>query len=63
MHEPSGERFDYLVRTREATPEEIAALETSDCQYPQRAAILSALRRLTSRDAGHQSEAWRRLKL
>jgi hypothetical protein len=69
MHSPQGatrgfgaQRFDYLVQTREATPEEIADMETSDLEYPQRDAVLSALRRLTGRDAGNQSEDWRRMK-
>ncbi len=55
MHE-DNERFDYLVRTREATPEEVAAAEVippeSTEQYPQREAVLYALRNLTGRSPG-----------
>jgi hypothetical protein len=69
---PAVQRFDYLVRTRELTPVERAALPAAaadagaarqgaadravPCTYPQREAVLFALRHLTEgadRDAGH----------
>jgi hypothetical protein len=64
---PERQRFDYLVRTREATPEEIAAQnaipQKAEAQYPQREAVLTVLRKLTGQNAGTESQAWRRLKL
>ncbi len=59
---PKLQRFDYLVRTREATLAEIAlanapeAIEERDQGYPQRGAVLNALQGLieaaASRNAG-----------
>jgi HEAT repeat protein len=57
-----GPRFDYLIRTRAASPAEkqgLAALEGKD--YPQRQAVLFALRELTGRDAGNDTLAWQDL--
>jgi hypothetical protein len=60
---PELQRFDYFVRTREATDDEIAAVEDVPAekphQYPQRDAVLYALRKLTGKDAGQRSEDWR----
>lgn len=43
---PDGQRFDFLVRTREATKEEIEAAKSPPATYPQREAVLSAIRSL-----------------
>lgn len=55
-----SQRVDYMVRTREATPEEITQGERiaaeKPLQYPQRDAVLYALRTLTGNDAGQSSE-------
>ncbi|MCA9070167.1 MAG: HEAT repeat domain-containing protein [Planctomycetaceae bacterium] len=61
------QRFDYLVRTREATEKEqlmsygkaTTPAETLP-SYPQREAVLFALRELTGRDYGTKSEDWRK---
>jgi hypothetical protein len=57
------QRFDFVVRTRLATPAERARLKeqgyTTD--YPQREAVLFALRELTGRDPGPTTAAWRKL--
>ena len=59
---PERQRFDYLVRTREATDEEISAgLSGSRFDYPQRDAVLYALQKLTGRNEGKTAEAWRRI--
>jgi hypothetical protein len=75
---PSHQRFDYLVRTRELTPRERAALPDASAgdgpgdsrkkgadrvpppSYPQREAVLFALRELTGEDAGDTAEDWYR---
>ena len=60
------QRIDYLVRTRDATPEEISRAESpspgSEISYPQRDAVLYALRNLTGQNPGPESDAWRRLE-
>jgi hypothetical protein len=61
---PERQRFDYLVRTREATPEETIAQDTPAAaeaifNYPQRDAVLYALRKLTGRNAGTSAADWR----
>jgi hypothetical protein len=60
---PEWQRFDYMVRTRELTADELAAhakrlpgLEPAS--YPQRDAVLFALRELTGLDAGETSADW-----
>jgi HEAT repeat protein len=62
---PTGpQRFDFLVRTRAVTPLEAARLveaHKKETTYPQREAVLFALRELTGKDAGPTSEAWREL--
>jgi HEAT repeat protein len=58
------QRFDYLVRTRPLTKKEIAQLKDQPEEardYPQREAVLFALRELTGKDAGQTAEAWREL--
>lgn len=51
---PTMQRFDYFLRTRAATAEEITASSPTKNQqdsYPQRKAVLYALHKLTSREA------------
>jgi hypothetical protein len=57
---PTRTRFDYFVRTRNATPAERRALwaATPATTYPQREAVLYALRGLTGVDAGPTTDAW-----
>jgi HEAT repeat protein len=58
------QRFDYVVRTRPLSKNEIAQLNPADednLDYPQRDAVLFALRELTGRDAGKETAAWREL--
>jgi hypothetical protein len=67
---PEHQRFDYFVRTRELTKEEIVKRglpmedigrrqPLGDQDYPQREAVLYALRELTGQDFGRASEDWR----
>jgi hypothetical protein len=55
-----SKRVDYLIRTREATPEEIAQGERiaaeKPLQYPHSDAVLFALRTLESQDFVAQSK-------
>jgi hypothetical protein len=64
---PAWQRFDFLVRTRELTAQEVAALDKGSPHrrmiYPQREAVLFALRELTGEDAGAGSADWQRLLL
>jgi hypothetical protein len=60
---PEWQRFDYLVRTREPTAEELAAQkgkarQAASASYPQRQAVLFALRELTGLDGGEKSTDW-----
>ena len=61
----SAGRFDYLVRTRNATQEEIAAAEATPAEsaanYPQREAVLYALQKLTGQNPGRKAEDWQRV--
>jgi hypothetical protein len=56
---PLNQRYDYLVRTRPATVLEANA--PLKANYEQREAVLFALRELTGKDEGVQSEGWRKL--
>jgi hypothetical protein len=65
---PAFQRYDYLVRTRELTGEEAKALPAikdpdDPPSYPQRFAVVWALRELTGLDAGERSDAWRSLMM
>jgi hypothetical protein len=40
---PAQQRFDFLVRTREASGDEIAASRKPAANYPQRQAVLDAI--------------------
>jgi HEAT repeat protein len=56
------QRFDYVVRTRFLTRDEIVQYKKYQTDQPtsnpQREAVLFALRRLTGEDAGPTTEAW-----
>jgi hypothetical protein len=64
---PDLQRFDFLVRTRPLTPEDMAAYEARrEAEEPGRPsayhrAALFALRELTGRDAEPTASAWRKL--
>lgn len=60
---PTVQRFDYLVRTREMTREELTAYakkapRADRPHYPQEDAVLFALRELTGLSAGESSADW-----
>jgi hypothetical protein len=61
---PRLQRFDYLIRNRELSDDEVACLPDvpgpagKPASYPQRDAVLWALRQLTGEDAGDNSEDW-----
>src|SRR5262249_17851869 len=57
---PSEMRFDYVIATRPMTPEEQKrrAEEPPQDSYPQRDAVLYALRQLTGKDAGPRTWDW-----
>jgi hypothetical protein len=56
-------RFDFFLRTRRLTKSEVARLHEPQGEesYPQREAVLFALRELTGRDPGRATEDWVRL--
>jgi hypothetical protein len=58
---PTMQRYDYMVRTRPATAEEVARARErpAGAGSPQRVAILAALRGLSRKDLGATTEAWR----
>jgi hypothetical protein len=56
---PAVQRYDYLLRTREATPQEAALLRRDPpATYPQREDVLFALRELTGADHGGAAKGW-----
>ncbi|HEY7428475.1 MAG TPA: hypothetical protein VH682_29855 [Gemmataceae bacterium] len=60
---PQWQRFDYLVRTRELTADELSAHRKKPpkslfASYPQRNVVLFALRELTGLDVGEESADW-----
>ncbi|HEY7313718.1 MAG TPA: hypothetical protein VH643_30490 [Gemmataceae bacterium] len=60
---PEWQRFDYLVRSRELTADEVAVHRKKPrpspfAPYPQRDAVRFALSELTGLDAGEQSADW-----
>jgi hypothetical protein len=59
---PWLQRYDYVIRLRELSTLERDAREHAEvpASYPQREAVLFALREVTGQDAGATSEAWRR---
>jgi hypothetical protein len=62
---PYFQRFDYLVRQRIATPGEVndCAGKPVSADYPQRDALLFALRELTGVDVGASSAEWKQVVL
>jgi hypothetical protein len=59
---PDEQRFDFVTRVRTLTPDEIAKIPVKPgLDYPQRQAVLYALRGLTGKDAGIESDKWRDL--
>jgi hypothetical protein len=56
---PKMQRYDFLVRRRAALPWELLQ-KWSSIDYPQRYAVLRALRKITNRDFGTDADAWRR---
>jgi hypothetical protein len=58
---PDMQRFDSFVRTREVDEPDSDVALPDNASYPQRDAILFALRKLTGKNVGNSSEAWRRL--
>jgi len=67
---PNPQRFDFLIHRRELNADEVARLEPAQgaagvqaTSYPQRDAVLWALRELTGLDAGAKSKAWNQLLL
>jgi hypothetical protein len=64
---PSQQRFDYLVRERALSVEELAALEARKdkpaAPSKHKEAVLFALRELTGKDLGPDAAAWKRLAL
>jgi hypothetical protein len=62
---PRAQRFDFLVMTRELPIHEATGLslkhQPESTNFPQREAVLTALRGLTGADAGSSAEEWRRL--
>src|SRR5204863_220884 len=54
-------RYDFVISVRTASPGEIRWLKTraeEPVSYPQREAVLFALRELTGKDVGATAEAW-----
>jgi hypothetical protein len=62
---PYFQRYDYLIRRRPATPGEVnaRALIEGFANYPQRDAVLYALRELTGQDVGASSAEWKQVVL
>jgi hypothetical protein len=63
---PANQRYDYLIRLRELTAQELARQRSAPkpdavraASYPQREAVLFALRELAGRDAGNSAAEWR----
>jgi hypothetical protein len=57
-------RFDFVVRTRlvsRKTADQLREEAGDRPSYPQREAVLFALRQLTGKDAGDRTEAWQKL--
>jgi hypothetical protein len=60
---PEWQRFDYLIRTREMTRDDLIAHNkkaprADRAYYPQKDAVLFALRELTGLSAGENSAVW-----
>jgi HEAT repeat protein len=58
----ADQRFDFLIRTRRVKSQEVSEFKTATTStYPQREAVLWALRELTGKDAGSKTEDWAKL--
>lgn len=60
---PDKQRFDFFVRTREVNEPNSDVTLPDSASYPQRDAVLFALRKLTGKNVGNSSDNWRRLML
>ncbi|HEY7312543.1 MAG TPA: HEAT repeat domain-containing protein [Gemmataceae bacterium] len=59
---PSEQRFDFVARVRTLQPDEMAKIPVAPPgKYPQREAVLYALRNITGKDGGESSARWREL--
>ncbi len=61
---PAHQRYDYMVQARRVSLKEAAwprAEGVDRTSYPQREAVLFALRELTGQDLGKESAAWQRV--
>lgn len=56
---PKEQRYDFVTRLRTVPESELALLPESSAAYPQRDAVLYALRGITGRDSGDSSARWR----
>ncbi len=55
---PSEQRFDFVTRVRPAKPEDMREIAFKQGRYPQRDAVLYALRGLTGKDGGESYTTW-----
>ncbi|MHB1424971.1 MAG: HEAT repeat domain-containing protein [Gemmataceae bacterium] len=59
---PAEQRFDFVVRIRVVKPDEMPEIAAKpENNYPQREAVLYALRGITGKDAGESAEKWREM--
>jgi hypothetical protein len=58
---PREQRYDFVTRLRPLTPGPGMGLSGSSGDYPQRGAVLFALRGLTGKDVGESSARWREI--
>src|SRR5262249_14516757 len=58
---PRQQPYDFVTRLRTLSPGEIPARTESSGNYPQRGAVLYALRGLTGKNGGDSSTSWREL--
>ena len=58
---PDEQRFDFVTRVRPVTDDEMKEVARPRANYPQREAVLYALRGLTAKDAGDSAPKWRDL--
>lgn len=56
---PKEQRYDFLIRHRPATTDEVIRAQKKPADYPQREAVLRALRGLTGKDLGKSSKPWK----
>jgi hypothetical protein len=56
---PEEQRFDFVTRRRDVPADEVTRADKTPNIYPQRQAVLYALRGLTRKDAGDSSTRWR----